>query len=73
MRSWENRDDTAVMDEPLYAHFLHHTGLDHPGRDEVLRAGPTDLTEAIAICESPLLGRGQTLSYQKQMAHHLVP
>ena len=22
MRSWENRDDTAVWDEPLYAHFL---------------------------------------------------
>lgn len=36
MRSWENRPDTAVVDEPLYAHYLRETGIDHPGRDEVL-------------------------------------
>jgi hypothetical protein len=22
MRAWENRDDTAVIDEPFYAHYL---------------------------------------------------
>lgn len=73
MRSWENRADTAVMDEPLYAHFLHCTGLDHPGRTEILRAGPLDLAEAVRNCEFPVLESGQSLSYQKHMAHHLLP
>ena len=27
MRSWGNRPDTHVCDEPLYAHYLDHTGL----------------------------------------------
>ena len=34
MRAWENRADTAVVDEPLYAYYLAATGIDHPGRDE---------------------------------------
>ena len=28
MRAWENREDCAVSDEPLYAHYLAETGLD---------------------------------------------
>ena len=47
MRSWENRPDTAVIDEPLYAAYLHETGLDHPMRDEILAAGPVDIDAAI--------------------------
>ena len=39
MRSWENRPDTVVADEPLYAHYLARTGIDHPGRDEIIAAG----------------------------------
>ncbi len=31
MRAWENRPDTVVFDEPLYAFYLSSTGLDHPG------------------------------------------
>ena len=33
MRSWGNREDTLVVDEPFYAHYLDYTGLDHPGRE----------------------------------------
>ena len=32
MRSFENRPDTAVIDEPFYAAFLKVTGIDHPLR-----------------------------------------
>ena len=42
MRAFENRGDCAVVDEPLYAHYLAHTGLDHPGREQVIAAGDTD-------------------------------
>ena len=39
MRAWENREDTWVWDEPLYAYYLQTTGLDHPGAEEVIAAG----------------------------------
>ena len=31
MRSWGNRDDCTVVDEPLYAYYLAATGKPHPG------------------------------------------
>lgn len=72
LRSWENRGDTEVLDEPLYAHYLAHTGLDHPARDEVVAAGEADWRRAVARCCAPPAG-GARISYQKHMAHHLLP
>ncbi len=72
MRSWENRPDTAVLDEPLYAAYLAATDLDHPGANEIVAAGPADVDDAIAACLAPLPD-GITISYQKHMAHHLLP
>jgi len=71
MRSWEHRVDTEVIDEPLYAWYLRETQLDHPGRDEIIAAGPADLAEAIDTC---LAAPGPTsaISYQKHMAAHLL-
>ena len=36
MRSWENRPDTEVVDEPFYAAYLQATGIDHPAREKVI-------------------------------------
>src|SRR6185437_2673454 len=47
MRDWGNRPDTTVCDEPLYAHFLATTGRQHPGADEVIAEGPTDIRKVI--------------------------
>lgn len=71
MRSWENRPDTVVVDEPFYAHYLAVTGIDHPGRDDVLAHGETDWR----VVRDALLGPvpGARVCYQKQMAHHLTP
>jgi hypothetical protein len=71
MRSWENRSDTEVLDEPLYAAYLASTGLDHPARDEIVAAGPSDFDTAIAACLAAPIDRA--VSYQKHMAHHLLP
>ncbi len=71
MRSWENRPDTSVIDEPLYAAYLRQTGLDHPMRHEILAAGPVDVDDAIAACLA--VPPDSTISYQKHMAHHLLP
>lgn len=73
MRSFEHRGDCAVSDEPLYAAYLAATGLDHPGRDEVIAAGDTDAARvARALTEGPVPG-GRPLWYQKHMSHHLLP
>jgi Sulfotransferase domain len=72
MRSWENRADTVVVDEPLYAHYLAATGLDHPGRDDVIAAGDTDWRIVVAGLLGPVPA-GTRVFYQKHMAHHLLP
>ena len=72
LRSFGARADTVVVDEPLYAHYLAVTGLDHPGRDEVLASQPNDW-ETVA---AQLIGRlpaGRSVYYQKHMTHHLLP
>ncbi len=70
MRSWENRPDTVVYDEPLYGHYLHHTGLAHPGGDEVIAAQGPDWQTAVEQMMAPLTS-GKQIHYQKHMTHHL--
>lgn len=72
MRSWGNRPDTFVCDEPLYAHYLHVTGCDHPGAEEVIAAGETDWRKAAGWLAGPI-PEGKTIFYQKHMTHHLLP
>jgi hypothetical protein len=72
MRSWENRDDTVVVDEPLYAHYLSVTGLDHPAREEVIAAGETDWQRVVDDLLGPV-PHGVRVFYQKHMTHHLLP
>jgi hypothetical protein len=72
MRAWEHRGDCSVSDEPLYAHYLAATGLDHPGRDEIVAAGDTDWRRVVAALAGPVPG-GQPVWYQKHMTHHLLP
>lgn len=68
MRSFENRPDTEVVDEPLYAYYLATTGIDHPGREDVLAGGETDWRRVVSWLTALVEG----VFYQKQMAHHLV-
>ena len=72
MRSFESRADTAVVDEPFYAAWLAATGTEHPGREEVLRRHETDWQVVVERLLGPLED-GKRVSYQKHMAHHLLP
>lgn len=72
MRSWDARGDTRVVDEPLYAHYLSATRLDHPGAEEVIAHGETDLDTVVAQLSSPQPG-DPAIVYQKHMAHHVLP
>jgi hypothetical protein len=70
MRSWENRLDSKVVDEPLYAYYLNETQLNHPARDEVIAAGEPDWHKVV----DELLGpQDVAVYYQKHMTHHLIP
>jgi hypothetical protein len=72
MRSFENRGDCAVVDEPFYAHYLAQTQLDHPGREEIVAAGETDWRSVVAALTGPVPD-GRTVFYQKHMTHHMLP
>jgi len=71
LRSWENRSDTFVVDEPLYAHYLDVTGKDHPMAAEVIAAGETDWQGVVTwlTTDAP---DGCQVFYQKHMAHQLL-
>jgi hypothetical protein len=69
LRSWENRPDTRVVDEPLYPFYLNETKLNHPGRDEIIAAGETSWQKVVAELTAPVDG----VYYQKHMTHHLIP
>ena len=73
MRAWENRPDTVVVDEPLYAYYLAATGLDHPGRDAIVAAQPTDWRTVVRSLITGDLPDGATIAYQKHMTHHVLP
>ncbi len=72
MRAWENRADTAVIDEPFYAYYLAQTGEPHPGAAEVIALGETDWRKVVAQLIGPA-PEGRRVFYQKQMTHHLLP
>lgn len=72
LRSWGNRSDTAVCDEPLYAHYLAQTGKDHPGAAEVIAHHEPDWRKVVRWLTGPVPD-GKPIFYQKQMAHHLLP
>ncbi len=72
MRAWGNRADTTVCDEPLYAHYLKHTRLPHPGAEETIAHHETDWRKVIEWLTGPIPG-GKSVFYQKHMAHHLLP
>lgn len=72
MRAWENRGDTAVVDEPLYAHYLVETGAAHPGRAAIIASQSADYEQVTATLAGPIPG-GRPIWYQKHMAQHVLP
>ena len=72
MRAWENRVDTAVVDEPFYACYLTASGIVHPMQQEVLASQSSDWQQVIdEVLEAPLQNQ-QTIQYQKHMTQHML-
>jgi Sulfotransferase domain len=73
MRSFENRADTVVVDEPLYGYYLATTGISHPGREEIMASMATGWPEVLQQLASGQPPAGKTVFYAKHMTHHLLP
>jgi hypothetical protein len=66
MYSFAQRPDFEVVDEPLLAHFLQHTGVERPSRAEVLASMPADRESIL-----PTLEQSEAQVFLKHMANHL--
>ena len=71
MRAWENRQDCTVWDEPLYGHYLHMSGIDHPGKAEIIADQGSDWRPIVEACITSA-PEDAPVFYQKQMTHHLL-
>ncbi len=72
MRSFGNRADCALVDEPFYAAFLSLSGADHPMRDAIIERHETDWRRVAADLAGSAPG-GKAIYYQKHMTHHMLP
>ena len=71
MRSFGQRSDTQVVDEPLYGPYLATTGAPHPALQELLEVLETDARRIVAEVILGPSDRG--VLFMKQMVHHLTP
>ena len=70
MRSFENRKDTKVIDEPFYSYYLKKTALRHPMYKEIINTYSYNFDEIIK--EITKLPKNIEVYYQKHMTHHLL-
>lgn len=69
MRSWENRSDCSVWDEPFYAHYLKQTGIAHPMAADIMATYESDLHTVINQIVSP---PASGIFYQKHISTHML-
>lgn len=71
MRSFENRSDCFVSDEPFYSYFLSKTKLKHPLYHEIIKSGLNDYNQIIKYITGSIPA-SKKIWYQKHMAHHIL-
>ncbi|MEC7860407.1 MAG: sulfotransferase family protein [Pseudomonadota bacterium] len=70
MYSFAQREDTIVVDEPLYGHYLRISGAKHPGHHEIMQKINCDGNEVMEILMAQKSPHHKIL-FLKQMSHHL--
>ncbi|MDY7003708.1 MAG: hypothetical protein SWX82_07025 [Cyanobacteriota bacterium] len=73
LRSWGNRPDTFVHDEPFYPHYLLCSGREDPGKDEVLKNYETDWVKIVEQLTTGSIPDEKSIYYQKFMVYRLLP
>lgn len=72
MRSFENRPDCTVSDEPFYGCYLYRTGSPHPMASAVIASMDTDFDTVARTVTGPVPDN-MPIWYQKHMTHHMLP
>ena len=70
MRSFENRMDTNVIDEPFYAYYLKTTGLKHPMYEEIIQNYETKKDQIIKNLINN--NNNNKITLIKHMTHHIT-
>ena len=68
MRSFENRTDTNVIDEPLYAYYLNCNNINHPMKENIINHYCTNYKKIINQITKNVSPK---IFYIKHMAHHI--
>ncbi|QSE98108.1 sulfotransferase-like domain-containing protein [Fulvivirga lutea] len=68
MYSFAQRDDTTVIDEPLYAYYLKTTQADHPGKELVLKNMENDGDKVLESIRQH--AQKVPVLFLKNMCHH---
>ncbi|MFP4002617.1 MAG: HAD family hydrolase [Alphaproteobacteria bacterium] len=71
MRAFENRPDTAVLDEPFYAAYLQASGAEHPMREEILASLPRSWAGVVDLLDGPV-PHGRDIRFHKHIAYHIA-
>lgn len=69
MRSFENRDDCIVADEPFYACYLRASDAQHPFREETLASQSSDWRD---VAEELNVRTGADFSFEKHISFHFT-
>ena len=70
MRSWENRSDAEVVDEPFYAFYLNKTRSPHPCFEEILQSQSDSYEQVVSELTKDTCN--SKVQYQKHMTHHML-
>jgi Sulfotransferase domain len=68
MYAFAQRPDMRVLDEPFYGAYLQRTGLDHPGRDQILATLSADPSDVFGMIRAEAQG---SHVFIKNMGHHV--
>ena len=69
MYSFAQRKDTQVFDEPLYAHYLKISKVNHPAKEEVLKSLENDGNKVV---RKVILQKSKKILFHKLMTHFLI-
>ena len=70
LRSFENREDTIILDEPFYAYYLNETKINHPMSQEIIDQYETNVNKIIELVTKKHIK--EKIFYQKHMTHHIL-
>tara|TARA_B100000029_G_scaffold178607_2_gene175993 strand:+ start:424 stop:1146 length:723 start_codon:yes stop_codon:yes gene_type:complete len=71
MRSFGNRLDSYISDEPFYPYYLKNSNIKHPMKKRIISKGNTNMKMLVNYITGPIPEK-KSIWYQKHMAQHNI-